>query len=46
MIEIQYISASLPQYYLEHVEIVEASDVISMSDSATQASKEERLFYL
>jgi glycerol-3-phosphate acyltransferase PlsX len=29
----------LPQYYLEHVEIVEASDVISMHDSATQALK-------
>ena len=29
----------LPQYYLEHVEIVEASDIISMSDSATQALK-------
>jgi len=29
----------LPQYYLEQVEIVEASDVISMSDSATQALK-------
>ncbi len=27
----------LPQYYLEHVEIVEASDTISMDDSATQA---------
>ncbi len=27
----------LPQYYLEQVEIIEASDVISMSDSATQA---------
>jgi glycerol-3-phosphate acyltransferase PlsX len=29
----------LPQYYLEQVDIVEASDVISMSDSATQALK-------
>jgi glycerol-3-phosphate acyltransferase PlsX len=29
----------LPQYYLEQVEIVEALDVISMSDSATQALK-------
>jgi len=29
----------LPQYYLEQVEIVQASDVISMSDSATQALK-------
>ncbi len=29
----------LPQYYLEHVEIVEASDTISMDDSATQALK-------
>ncbi len=29
----------LPQYYLEQVEIIEASDVISMSDSATQALK-------
>jgi len=29
----------LPQYYLEHVEIVEASDVIAMSESATKALK-------
>ncbi|NOZ91266.1 MAG: phosphate acyltransferase PlsX [Epsilonproteobacteria bacterium] len=29
----------LPQYYLEQVEIIEASDIISMSDSATQALK-------
>ncbi len=29
----------LPQYYLDKVRIVEASDVISMSDSATQALK-------
>jgi glycerol-3-phosphate acyltransferase PlsX len=29
----------LPQYYLEKVEIVEASDVISMSESATKALK-------
>jgi len=29
----------LPQYYLEQVEIVEASDVISMSESATKALK-------
>ncbi len=29
----------LPQYYLEKVEIIEATDIISMSDSATQALK-------
>ena len=29
----------LPQYYLEQVEIVESSDVISMSESATKALK-------
>jgi len=29
----------LPQYYIDKVEIVEASDVISMSDSATDALK-------
>ncbi len=29
----------LPQYYLEQVEIVESSDVIAMSDKATQALK-------
>jgi glycerol-3-phosphate acyltransferase PlsX len=29
----------LPQYYLEQVEILEASDVIAMSDSAIQALK-------
>jgi len=29
----------LPQYYLEQVEIIEASDVISMSESATKALK-------
>ncbi len=31
----------LPQYYLEKVEIVESSDVISMSDQATNALKRQ-----
>jgi len=37
--EKEQIFQHLPQYYLEHVEIVESSDVISMHDSATQALK-------
>jgi len=37
--EKEQIFQHLPQYYLEHVEIIEASDVISMDESATQALK-------
>jgi len=40
--DIEQILQHLPQYYLEQVEIVEASDVISMSDSATQALKRKQ----
>jgi glycerol-3-phosphate acyltransferase PlsX len=37
--EREQIISFLPQYYLNKVEIVESSDVISMSDQATQALK-------
>jgi len=37
--EREQIISFLPQYYLDKVEIVESSDVVSMSDQATQALK-------
>jgi len=37
--EREQIISFLPQYYLNKVEIVESSDVVSMSDQATQALK-------
>ena len=36
----------LPQYYIDKVQIVDASDVISMSDQATNALKRKESSYL